>query len=127
MSTRRGSAVPNGAEHRNEVLLVGRLAAAAELRELPSGTPLVTFRLIVDRAAPAASRGAPAPVVSRPPIDTLDCAAYAAGGQRSSAGWSAGDVLEVSGALRRRFWRAASGAASRYEVEVTKSRRLHRA
>lgn len=112
-------------EHRNEVLLVGRLAASPELRELPSGTPLVTFRLIVDRPPVAAARAAPPPP-ARPTVDTLDCASYASVVHRSCASWSPGDVLEVTGALRRRFWRAPTGAASRYEVEVSKARRLRR-
>jgi len=33
-------------------------------------------------------------------------------------------VLEVEGALRRRFWRMGAGAASRSEVEVLRVRRL---
>ncbi len=37
------------APSRNEVLLVGRVAAVAEERELPSGDLLSTFRLVVDR------------------------------------------------------------------------------
>lgn len=122
----KSAEAPVALPHRNEVLLVGRLAAAAELRELPSGTPLVTFRLIVDRSV-ARARVAPQPLPARPTIDTLDCAAYTPGVHRSSAGWSPGDVLEVTGALRRRFWRAPTGAASRYEVEVGKVRRLRRA
>jgi single-strand DNA-binding protein len=36
-------------------------------------------------------------------------------------------VIEVEGALRRRFFRTASGAASRYEVEVTVLSRVARA
>ena len=38
---------------RNDVTLVGRLAAPAEERTLPSGTVLVTFRVIVGRPPPA--------------------------------------------------------------------------
>jgi single-strand DNA-binding protein len=33
-------------------------------------------------------------------------------------------VVEVSGSLRRRFWRTPAGPASRYEVEVNAIRRV---
>lgn len=108
---------------RNEVVLAGRLAATAEERTLPSGTVLVTFRVIVDR--PPAPRPVSAP--RAPAVDTIDCMAGTGPVRRAALGWLPGDVVEVSGALRRRFWRAGTGAASRTEVEVTKARRLARA
>lgn len=101
----------------NEVQLRGRLAAAAEERTLPSGDALTTFRLVVGR--PESER--------RPSIDTLDCVAWRRDVQRSAAAWVPGDVVEVSGALRRRFWRAANGPASRTEVEVVRAKRVKRA
>ena len=73
----------------NQVQLVGRLAADAVQRELPSGDRLATFRLVIDRPD--------------------------------------SDVLRVDGELRRRFWRAGAGVASRYEVEVGAARRLAKA
>ena len=106
-------------DRRNEVLLVGRLAAAPEERVLPSGDALVTWRLVVPRPAPAREGGAT--------VDTLDCAAFRADVRRGASRWSPGDVIEVSGALRRRFWRGAAGASSRTEVEVAAARRLSRA
>jgi single-strand DNA-binding protein len=108
-------------EHRNEVLLVGRLAATPTSRELPSGDVLVQFRVVVTREqAPAAGRRAPT-------VDTLECSAWRKGPQRSLSTCQPGDVLEVEGALRRRFWRAAGGAASRSEVEALRVRRVRRA
>jgi single-strand DNA-binding protein len=107
---------------RNEVVLTGRLAAAAEERMLPSGTPLVTFRVVVDRPPPP--KQAP---VRTPTVDTIDCVAGTPTVRRTVLGWLPGDVVELGGALRRRFWRAATGAASRTEVEVTRARRLARA
>lgn len=107
---------------RNEVVLVGRVAAAAQERVLPSGDLLVTFRLVVDRpppVRPAAGRG-----VS---VDTLDCTAWGAGVRRTARSLGPGDVVEVQGALRRRFWRAGPAPASRTEVEVGALRRLVRA
>lgn len=111
-------------ETRNEVYLVGRLAAAATDRALPSGDVLTTWRLVVDR--PPARRKEPSGV--RPvTMDTLECVAWTSAVRRSAARWAPGDVLSVEGMLHRRFWRAATGASSRYEVEVTKVKRLSRA
>ena len=106
---------------RNEVMLAGRLPAAAEERVLPSGDTLVTFRVVVGRAGqrPAGSRV--------PAIDTIDCAVWGGSARRTVLGWAPGDVVEVTGALRRRFWRAGGGAASRTEVEVQRARRLAKA
>ena len=108
---------------RNDVLLVGRLPAAASSRELPSGDVLVQFRLVIPRAGSAMDRE----VRPRAPtVDTIDCVARRPGVQRSVRGWQTGDVVEVVGALRRRFWRAGGGPASRTEVEVERVRRLSR-
>jgi single-strand DNA-binding protein len=107
---------------RNEVLLVGRLAAAPEERELPSGDVITTFRLVVDRTGPRRPTGG-RPVT----LDALECIGWTAATRRSAATLAAGDVLEVKGALRRRFWRGRNGPASRYEVEVERLKRLAKA
>ena len=107
--------------HRNEVFLVGRVAARAEERELPSGDVIAVWRLVVDR-----------PPLRRPPVagqrpatvDTVDCVAWTATGKRAVAKLDAGDVVSITGALRRRFWRAGASTASRYEIEVLNVRRL---
>ncbi|MDQ1687230.1 MAG: single-strand DNA-binding protein [Frankiaceae bacterium] len=106
-------------EHHNEVRLVGRVAAEALERELPSGDVLVQLRLVVRRRA---HRGTP----PRQPIDTLDCVAWLAAPRRSLLSLDPGDTVEITGELRRRFWGGASGS-SRYEVEVHKAKRLARA
>ena len=105
----------------NEVQLVGRLAAPAQERDLPSGDRLCTWRLIVDRPVPdrPVREGS-----RRPTVDTIDCLVWTASLRRSVGLLTTGDVLHVHGALRRRFWRAGAGAVSRTEVEVTKVRRL---
>jgi single-strand DNA-binding protein len=105
----------------NDIRLRGRLAAVATARELPSGDEVVTFRLVVDRPA-RARRSA-----SSARVDTLDCAAFASGVRRRSQQWQPGDVLEVQGSLRRRFFRTGGGPASRYEVEVASATRVARA
>lgn len=106
---------------RNEVSLAGRLAAPAEEKELPSGDVMATFRVVVAR--PPARK----PAQRAPTIDTIDCVAWRGDVRRTVLGWGAGDVVEVTGALRRRFWRAGAGAVSRTEVEVAKAKRLARA
>lgn len=111
------------APSRNEVLLVGRVAAVAEERELPSGDLLSTFRLVVDRPPGVRGTAGGRPVT----IDTLDCSCWAAGVRRTARSLTPGDVVEVAGALRRRFWRAGAAAASRTEVEVSGLRRLVKA
>jgi single-strand DNA-binding protein len=102
----------------NDVRLTGRLPAAPEERELPSGDPVWTFRLVVRRAE-GSGRVAT--------VDTLDCAAYAAAAVRSVRSWQPGDVVSIEGTLRRRFWRTPTGPRSRYEVEVSRVRRLTKA
>ena len=94
--------------HRNEVTVCGRLAAAALPKVLPSGDEIVSWRLVVDRPDQAGARGA----------DLVDCTTFGARVRRQALGWQEGDLIEVSGALRRRFWRGAGGLQSRCEVEV---------
>ncbi len=109
----------------NEVRLVGRLGADAVSKTLPSGDVVVTFR-VVTRRIPRARRPGAVGSEPGPQVDALDCVAWRADVRRSVTRWDAGDVVEVSGALRRRFWRTAAGPASRVEVEVTRARRLRR-
>ena len=111
-------------QHANEVHLVGRLAVEPVRRELPSGDELVSFRLVVERDQ-AARRLAQASGSSRSPtVDTVECSAWRRDVQRTLSRVVPGEVLEVHGALRRRFWRTGTGAASRSEVEVRRVKRL---
>lgn len=104
--------------HRNEVLLVGRLSAEPEVRVLPSGDEITTWRLVVAREDAAEGR---------PGQDTIDCTAWSTRPRRSASTWMAGDVVEVEGALRRRFWKTPAALASRCEVEVRRVRRVAKA
>lgn len=126
-STRRSSRTPEQVPTaaRSEVLLVGRVAAQPQERELPSGDTIVTWRLVVNRPAPtkAALRVGEG---LRPSVDTFDCAAWTAGVRRSALRLLPGDVVAVEGALRRRFWRGPAGPSSRYEVEVSGLKRQAR-
>lgn len=109
--------------HTNQVRLVGRLSVTPEERKLPSGDRVLTFRLVVERGPEGRRRPSG---VSGPSVDTLSCAAWRGDLRRVVRSWRAGDLVEVEGALRRRFWQGASGAANRYEVEVRTTRRLVR-
>ncbi len=102
---------------RNEVVLRGRVAAPADERELPSGDTIVTARLIVDRDSAALGR-------SSQRVDTIDCVAWLRRVQRSMRGWEQGERVEVTGAIRRRFFRGATGPVSRVEVEIRTVTRL---
>lgn len=108
---------------RNEVLLVGRVSGEPTERTLPSGDVLVSWRVVVDRPAP---RRPPPEGVRRATVDTLDCQAGGAGLRRTALALRPGDVVEVTGALHRRFYRAGVATLSRCEVQVQALRRLAR-
>ena len=109
---------------RNEVLLVGRMATEARAVELPSGDQLTSFRLVVDRST---SKRPAREGVKVPTVDSLDCVAWTAGLQRTARSWQPGDMVEVQGAVHRRFFRTAGGVQSRWEVEVARAKRVSRA
>lgn len=113
----RGTTKAGTAETVNEVRLVGKISQPPEERVLPSGDVLWTFRVVVPRPQDS----------GRTAVDALDCAAWTARARRSVASWQPDDVVEVSGAMRRRFFRTGTGAASRVEVEVSRGRLIHRA
>ena len=64
---------------------------------------------------------------SRQRVDTLDCAVWGGRVRASVAGWCADDVVEVTGAARRRFFSTGNGRASRVEIEVSGGRVVRRA
>ncbi|WP_253272568.1 single-stranded DNA-binding protein [Arsenicicoccus sp. oral taxon 190] len=109
---RAGSSV---VEAVNEVRLVGRVSADPEVRELPSGASPVTLRLVVRRPPDPTARDQ-----GRRPatVDTIDVACWQGRAREVGLVLAAGDVVEVTGALRRRFFRGAVPAQSRYEVEA---------
>lgn len=111
----------------NEVQLRGRVAAAPEERELPSGDRLVQLRIVVPRdlgtrkRTRASTDGAPAPRVQT--VDTIDLVCWTAVARRAAGRLAAGDQVQVRGSLRRRFFGGPGGRQSRYEVEVVSLRR----
>jgi single-strand DNA-binding protein len=100
----------------NAVELRGRVSSAPVERELPSGAVISTFRMSVARARTAMTAG------SSQSVDWVDCTAWTARTRRSVGAWTVGDQVEVSGALRRRFYRAGDAATTRLEVEVLGAR-----
>ena len=95
----------------NTVRLSGRVSAAPDARLLPSGDEVVSFRLVVQRS-PAARRR------SKQRVDTFECAAWTARLRRIVRRLEAGDLVTVTGELRRRFSRGASGPMSWGSVEL---------
>lgn len=102
----------------NMVRLVGRVGAPAVESDLPSGDTIAAFRLIVVR---------PEGHGSTQRVDTLDCTAWTGRVRRSARTWRKDDVVEVEGAIRRRFFSTAAGRASRVDIEVSGARLLRRA
>ena len=99
----------------NHVFLRGVLAEVPRVRKMPSGDELCSFRLTVPR--PKGSFG-------RTRVDSIECATTRLAVRKAAVRVVPGDVLEVTGSLRRRFWRTGSGSAtSRYEVDVVTARK----
>ena len=103
----------------NDVRLVGRLAADPQLRELPSGDSVWNLRVVVGRP--------PGKGPSRQRVDSLECVVWSGRLKQQVKGWSGGDVVQVAGSLRRRFFRAGGATASRVEVELTQGKLIRRA
>jgi len=109
-------------DHVNEVRIRGRVSGEPRRRTLPSGDEIVSIRVVVPRAGrgrPPA--GSPARRVT---VDTIDCVAWTRRPQNAMAGLTGDDHVLVTGALRRRFWRAGASVASMFEIEVTRLRRV---
>jgi single-stranded DNA-binding protein len=102
--------------HRNEVVLAGRLPDAPDEKVLPSGDRVVTWRVIVQRPP----GGAPGTRVDSIPCVTFDPKLHELVG-----GWRREDFVEVTGVIRRRFWRTPQGGSgSRIEVEAHTVRKI---
>jgi single-strand DNA-binding protein len=100
------------------VALRGRVSSAPVERALPSGDSILTFRVVVDRERSYMSAR------SRQRSDWVDCVVWGGRAKRSVPRWQVGDVVEVRGELRRRFFRADGESSSRIEVEVLVARRV---
>ncbi|MGN6634441.1 MAG: single-stranded DNA-binding protein [Oryzihumus sp.] len=117
----RPRATPEDEPAVNEVRLVGRVSGDPVSRDLPSGDTVVQLRVVVRRTGTPRTGARTATLV-----DTVDVACWGKGVQRRASHLRDGDIVEVTGALRRRFWRSPGGAASRYEVEAATLTRQQR-
>jgi len=108
----------------NDVRLVGRLTAEPAVVELPSGDTLITFRISVPRASP--TRAASSAPAKGQRVDSVPCTAWTPRLRRSILAWRPGDLVEVSGAVRCRFYQAGGATRSRVEVEATAARIIRR-
>ena len=107
----------------NDVRLVGRLSAEPAVVELPSGDALVTFRISVPRASPPVPGSG---TTKGQRVDSVPCTAWSPRLRRSILAWRAGDLVEVSGAVRCRFYQAGGATRSRVEVEATSAKIIRR-
>ena len=110
-------------QSQNVVRIVGRLGVGLRELVLPSGDPVVSFHVVVSRPPRSPREHERRP--REPTVDTLACAAWTSRARRTVTGATPGDLLEVEGALRRRFRRSTGGSpVSFYEIEVSRMRRL---
>ena len=99
----------------NEVRLVGRVTSLAVEKELPSGDKVVEFRVVIGREKSPNGKKE---------VDSLDIAAWSAKARRAALAVKIDTWVEVKGSVRRRFWRAPTGLASRWQVEASEVVRL---
>jgi len=104
----------------NEVRLVGRLSMSPTSRVLPSGDEMVQLRVVVRRPQRRNSRG------SRGGVDAIEVVCWSARTRRRALTFEVDDVIEVNGALRRRFWRGGGGPTSMCEIEASSLARVAR-
>jgi single-strand DNA-binding protein len=99
----------------NDVRLVGRVTSLAIEKELPSGDKVVEFRVVIGREKIRNGKKE---------VDSLDIAAWSAKARRAALSVKIDSWVEVKGSVRRRFWRAPTGLASRWQVEASEVVRL---
>lgn len=99
----------------NEVRLVGRVTSLAIAKVLPSGDKVVEFRVVIGRENIRNGKKE---------VDSLDIAAWSASARRAALAVKIDTWVEVRGSVRRRFWRAPTGLASRWQVEASDVVRL---
>jgi len=107
-----------GADGANEVLLRGRVSSEPQERQLPSGSVLISFRLVLARER------TPMTAASKQVSDWVECSAWGARVRKQAGSWREGDQVEVRGSLRRRYLK--DGRTS-VEVEMLGGRLVRRA
>jgi single-strand DNA-binding protein len=102
----------------NEVRIRGRVSGEPRHRHLPSGDEVVSIRVVVPR--PEGVLGSDKGVG----VDTFECVAWTRRLQSVMARLSGDEHVSVTGALRRRFWRAGGAVASMVVIEVERLTRV---
>lgn len=92
----------------NKVMLIGRLATDPEMRQTPQGTPVVSFRLAVDRRRSAGAEKT---------TDFFTVVAWEKLAQTCHRVLNKGRLVFVEGRLQERSYKTPSGE-SRYRTEV---------
>jgi single-strand DNA-binding protein len=95
----------------NDVLLRGRVSTIGVEKELPSGDKVVEFRIVIARSDESG-------------FDTIDISAWSSKLRRSATSLKTEQWVEVSGSIKRRFWRGATGLASRWQIDASEITRL---
>ena len=108
----------------NEVYLVGRVTSLAIEKELPSGDKVVEFRVVIGRAKSTSSKRSTKSRTGKKEVDSLDIAAWSSKTRKAALSLKVDTLVEIHGAVRRRFWQAPSGLASRWQVEASTVARL---
>ena len=101
--------------HRNEVHLAGEIATAPEERTLSDGRGAVTFRIEVRaETADGATR------------DSLDITLTGSRARKAALAWEVGDVVEVEGVVRRKFYKVGAMSKPFTVIEAERAKRLRR-
>jgi len=80
-------------------------------KELPSGDKVVEFRIVIARSDESG-------------FDTIDISAWSTKLRRTCSTLKTEEWVEVSGSIKRRFWRGATGLASRWQIDASEITRL---
>jgi single-strand DNA-binding protein len=94
----------------NDVALRGWVTTLGSERELPSGDLVVQLRIAITRPEGG--------------VDTIDLESWSAKTRRTALSLKDGEWVEVSGSIRRRFWKSGTGLASRWQVVTSEIKRL---
>jgi len=93
----------------NSAVLVGRLANDPELRYTPSGTPIATFRLAVDRGRKGED--------GKSETDWLNIVAFSKTAELAAQYLDKGALVGIEGRIQSRSWEGQEGKRQ-YSVEI---------
>jgi single-strand DNA-binding protein len=95
----------------NDVLLRGRISTLAIEKELPSGDKVCEFRIVIARS-------------NEEGFDAIDISAWSSKLRRTALALKSDQWVEVTGSIKRRFWRGAAGLSSRWQIDANEITRL---